>query len=145
MALWGQVKQRLSSKSRTQWIYSSELKTLNESTEACIRKWHISEHPKYESSRLLFMWKILITWICVEVPLTFMEDISNLQSSGSSKIHFRQKSNHFLSGTIHISSNTYIFYYAVKSYILKINVQSMWKANRSLEIPISKSHAHTPD
>lgn len=34
------------------------------------------------------------------------------------KIHFRQKSN-YLYDTVHISSNTHLFYYAVKSYILK--------------------------
>lgn len=47
-----------------------------------------------------------------------------LQSSGSSKILFRHKSNYFLSDTVHISSNTHLVNYAVKSYVLKIYVKS---------------------
>lgn len=109
----------------------SEINTLNESTEAHVCKWYISEHLWQAFSKLWPTGKYSDTLKLCRSPTEFHgRCISNLQSNESSKIHFRQKSNLFLSDIVHISSNTHLFCHARKTNILKITVQCMRKANR---------------
>lgn len=113
---------------KEQQINISEINTVNESAEAHVCKWYISEQCIFQT---VANRKNSDTLKLCRSPTEFHgRCISNLQSNESSKIHLKQKSNLFLSDIVHISSNTHLFCHARKTNILKINVQSMRKANR---------------